>query len=272
MAQVGIIAKYTFRDYFRSRRFAILLIIGLLIATLLTVVVAWKRPASFLDFGSLGFYSNWWGDTSTFVVVLSGVFFGGDAVAGEFQNKTGYFTVPNPIRRSSIYAGKWLAAFLASSLILVIFMVITVVNNLYYFGINMPDQYLQSLLFSWIYLAAVLGFTFMFSSLFKSSSYSILVSLILFLFAFAIIEDVVAALVGIEPWFIVTYGAEIIGDILMSTYPVHMTTTTTVGPRGAHITLTTFNPTVPEGLVILGGYFIITSILGLLLFERKEFN
>jgi ABC-2 type transport system permease protein len=272
MTQVGIITKYTFRDYFRSRRFAILLIIGLLIAALLTIVVAWKRPPSFVDMGSLGFYNSWWGMTSTFVVVLSGVFFGGDAIAGEFQNRTGYFTVPNPIRRSSIYIGKWLAAFLASSLILVIFMAITVANNLYYFGINMPDQFLESLLFSWIYLAAVLGFAFMFSSLFKSSSYSILVSLILFLFAFTIIQDVVAALVGVEPWFIVTYGAGIIGDILMPQYPAHMTTTSTVGPRGANFTLTTFNPTVPEGLAILLGYFAITSILGLLLFERKEFN
>ena len=272
MAQVGIITKYSFTEYFRSRRFLILLVIGLLIGALLTIVVSWKRPATFLDNGSLGFYSSWWGMTATLVVILSGVFFGGDAISAEFQNKTGYFTVPNPIRRSSIYVGKWLAAFLASSLILLIFTVITVLNNVYYFGANMPDQFLQSVLFCWIYLAAVLGFTFMFSSLFKSSSYSILVSLVLFLFAFTIIQDVVAALVGIEPWFIVTYGSGIIGDILMSQYPAHMTSTTSIGPRGAHFTLTSFNPTVPEGLAILGGYFIVTSLLGLLLFERKEFN
>ena len=28
----------------------------------------------------------------------------------------------------------------------------------------------------------------------------------------------------------------------------------------------------PEGLAIIGVYFIVTAILGLILFERKEFN
>jgi ABC-2 type transport system permease protein len=48
--------------------------------------------------------------TTVSMVILSGIFFGGDALFGEFQNKTGYFTIPNPVRRSSIYVGKWIAA------------------------------------------------------------------------------------------------------------------------------------------------------------------
>jgi ABC-2 type transport system permease protein len=271
LAQVGVTMKYTFLDYFRSRRFLILLIIGLLISALLTILVGHYRPASFLT-TELGFYSSWWGMTATFVVILSGVFFGGDAISGEFQNKTGYFTVPNPIRRSSIYVGKWLAAFAASSIILLIFTAITVGNGLYYFGANIPYQFGESLLFSWFYLAAVLGFTFLFSSLFKTSSYSILVTAILFLFAFTIIQDVIAALAQVEPWFIITYGSGIIGDVLMTTYPAHVVTASTTGPRGAIFTITTYNPTVPEGLIIIGVYFIVTAILGLILFERKEFN
>jgi ABC-2 type transport system permease protein len=269
MAQVGVTMKYTFLDYFRSRRFAILLLIGLLISALLTVVVGYYRPASFLT-TDLGFYSSWWGMTATFVVILSGIFFGGDAIAGEFQNKTGYFTVPNPIRRSSIYVGKWLAAFAASSIILLIFAAITVINGLYYFGANVPYQFGESLLFAWLYLVAVLGFTFLFSSLFKTSSYSILVTAILFLFAFTIIQDVVAALAQIEPWFIITYGAGIVGNVLQVPYPDHVVTS--IGPGARHLTFTSYNVTIPEGIAILAIYFIVTAALGLVLFERKEFN
>jgi len=269
MAQVGVVMKYTFLDYFRSRRFAILLTIGLLISALLTVVVGYYRPASFLA-TDLGFYASWWGMTATFVVILSGIFFGGDAIAGEFQSRTGYFTVPNPIRRSSIYVGKWLAAFSASSVILFIFTAITVLNGIYYFGANVPYQFGESLLFAWLYLAAVLGFTFLFSSLFKTSSYSILVTAILFLFAFSIIQDVVAALAQIEPWFIITYGAGIVGNVLQVPYPPHMATA--VGPGGRALTFVTYNVTIPEGIAILTVYFIVTAALGLLLFERKEFN
>ena len=268
LTQVGITMKYTFLDYFRSRRFFILLVITLLISALLTFIVGYYRPAIFLT-SDLSFYSGWWGMSVTFVIVLSGIFFGGDAISGEFQNKTGYFGVPNPIRRSSIYVGKWLAAFFAATVILVVFTAITVGNGMYYFGLTVPYQFGLSVLLAWFYLAAVLGFTFFFSSLFKSSSISILVTAILFLFAFTLIETLVADLVQVEPWFILTYGAGIIGNILTVPYPEHIHTQTFGEGR---ITITTYNATIPEGIAILGLYFIITAVLGLILFERKEFT
>jgi ABC-2 type transport system permease protein len=263
IAQVFITMKYTLLDYMRSRRFFILLAITLLISALLTFAVGYYRPQEFLS-SSLTFYNGWWGNTATFIVVLSAVFFGGDAISGEFQNKTGYFGVPNPIRRSSIYIGKWLSAFYASTIILFIFTVITLGNGLYYFG-SVPIEFFESVLFSWFYLVAVLGVTFLFSSLFKSSSFSILVTAILFLFVFNIIQLVFMMLVHIEPWFLLSYGATIIGNVLMVPYPPH----TIINPFS---TVTVYNVTIPEGLAIIGLYFIITTVIGLVLFERKEFN
>ena len=268
LAQIRVATKYTLLDYVRSRRFYILLSLIALISIILTVVVAVYRPAGFLS-SELAFYNGWWGTSALIVIALIGVFFGGDAISGEFQNKTGYFVLPNPVRRSSIYVGKWLAAFIASSIILGVFAAITVSNGLYYFG-GVPYQFGYSLLFAWFYLTAVLGFTFFFSSLFKNNSYSILVSLILFLFAFTLIQQLVSSLVQIEPWFILTYGGQIIGNVLTTTYPAHLTTSS-FGP-GSAATLTTYNATIPEGLAIIAVYFIITAIIGLLLFERKEFT
>jgi len=271
LTQVGITMKYTFLDYFRSRRFFILLIITIIISAILTALVGYYRPQSFLgdpiadaSTRALTFYSSWWGNSVTFVIILGGIFFGGDAISGEFQNKTGYFGVPNPIRRSSIYVGKWLSAFIAATIIFAIFATITIGNGLYYFGPNVPIQFGQSLLYAWFYLAAVMGLTFFFSSLFKSSSMSILVTVILFLIVFSLIETLVANLVKIEPWFILTYGAQIIGNVLTVSSP------TPTGPGSRFIV--TYQVTVPEGLAIIGLYFIVTAILGLVLFERKEFT
>ena len=269
LSQVGITMKYTLLDYVRSRRFYILLTFAVIISAILTFVIGYYRPAAFLA-SDLSFYSGWWGNIAIYVIVLSGVFFGGDAISGEFQNKTGYFGIPNPIRRSSIYLGKWLSALVASTVILGVFAAITVGNGLYYFP-NVPSEFGLSLLFAWFYLVAVLGFTFFFSSLFKSSSMSILVTLILFLFAFNIIQLFVANFAQIEPWFLLTYGAQIIGNILTVPYPP-ATSVTRFGQGGNGLTLTTFNATVPEGLAIIGLYFIITTLLGLVLFERKEFT
>jgi hypothetical protein len=101
---------------------------------------------------------------------------------------------------------------------------------------------------------------------------SILVAAILFLFAFTLIDELIVRFVQIEPWFLINYGAQIIGNVLTSPYPLHQTTTTGIGFRDQPVTTTTFYATIPEGLAIMGIYFAITAVLGLILFERKEFN
>jgi len=265
VSQVGTITKYELVNYFRSRRFFVLLIIGLIISALLTTLVAYYRPPSFLS-SALNFYSSWWAGSITFVIILSGIFYGGDAISGEFQNKTGYFLVANPLRRSSIYIGKWLGAFTASIVMLGVFAAITIGNGIYYFGLNIPSQLWESLLFAVLYLIAVLGFTFFFSSLFKSTSMSILVTAILFLFAFTLIQTLVERLVKIEAWFMITYGAQIITNVLTDPYP---TTTTQGFGRDA---FTSYAATIPEGIAILLAYFVVTAVLGLFLFERREFT
>jgi len=265
VSQVGTITKYELVNYFRSRRFFVLLIIGLIISALLTILVGYYRPPSFLS-SALNFYSSWWAGSITFVIILSGIFYGGDAISGEFQNKTGYFLVANPLRRSSIYIGKWLGALTASIVMLGVFAAITIGNGIYYFGLNIPNQLWESLLFAVLYLIAVLGFTFFFSSLFKSTSMSILVTAILFLFAFTLIQTLVERLVKTEAWFLITYGAQIITNVLTEPYP----TTQTLGfGRDA---FTSYAATIPEGIAILLAYFVVTAVLGLFLFERREFT
>jgi hypothetical protein len=85
---------------------------------------------------------------------------------------------------------------------------------------------------------------------------------------FDVIDTVASTVIGLEPWFSITYGAGIVSSVLTVPYPAHVTTTR-VGPR---FSLTTYNATVPEGLIILGIYFIVMAVLGLWLFERKEFT
>jgi ABC-2 type transport system permease protein len=267
--QVGIITKYELLNYFRSRRFVTLLIIVLVIGGALTGLVGYYGVAA-VSSDPLGLLALWWGFMPTFIVPLIGVFFGGDAISGEFQNKTGYFLVGNPLRRSSIYIGKWIGAFIASLIVFGVYGALATLNSLYYFGASIPYQFGESILFCLVYLVAVLGFTFFFSSFFKSSSMSILVTIILLLFGFMIISSLVTDLVKIEPWFILTYGASIISNVMMSSYPPHTVTQHALGPRSPLVTM--YSATILEGIIIMFAYFAVTAILGLILFERKEFT
>jgi ABC-2 type transport system permease protein len=259
IAQIGTITKYELLNYRRSRRFFVLLALVVLVGVLLTLVLRYSNFQSGLPIPSLGFYATIYGTFVSYIVILSGIFFGGDSISSEFHNKTGYFLMGNPIKRSSIYLGKLSAAFLASLGILGVYVAFSLANGLYYVGIAVPVQLGESVLFSVLYLGAVLGVAFFFSSLFRSNSFAILVSVILLLFVFSVIQIVVEGLEQMEPWYVLTYGAGIITDVFQVPYPPH-------NQLGSGYVVT-----IPEGLAIMGAYFIASVILGMLIFRKKEF-
>ena len=153
------------------------------------------------------------------------------------------------------------------------FAVILLGNGAYYFGTRaFTLAFGQSFLIAIVYLLALLGATFMFSSLFKTSTYAVLVVAVLFIFGFMILQDVVSGLVKIEPWFIITYASPTIGYPFDATIPAHIVQASAGGPGGGGSTFTQYNTTYPEGIAVMLGYFAFTAAAGLALFEREEFT
>ncbi len=206
-SQALIMSRYQFRDYLRSRRFVLMMAIVLGAGVILTTVVGYYRPTGIID-NANDLYGNLGGGLP-FVILFAGIIFGGDAIAGEFQNKTGYFLMGLPIKRGSVYVGKYLAALAASVVAMAVYILIVVGNAVFYLGsgaFSDPLQLLESLALSVLYLLALLGFVFLFSSLFKTSLYAVLVVAVMFLFGFTILQEVVTMLAHIEPWFLLSYA------------------------------------------------------------------
>ncbi|MCI4373807.1 MAG: ABC transporter permease, partial [Thermoplasmata archaeon] len=245
-----------------------------ILSVIVTAVVGYFRPAMFLA-NSGTFYATLWGGGATIVIVFAGVIFGGDAIAGEFQNRTGYFLMGLPIRRTTVYIGKYIAAFVASLAAVVIFALLLLANGAFYFGGGaFTVEFAESFGLAVVYLLALLGATFLFSSLFKTSTYATLVVAVLFLFGFTLLQDLIQGLAHVTPWFILTYADTIIGGVFntacMSSPGTHVCTSP--GPGGTMFTTTVMNATIPDGVAIMLAYFVITSLIGLFLFEREEFT
>jgi len=269
-AQALILSRYQFRDYLRSRRFILMMGIVFAAGAILTAVVAYYRPSGLIDNAS-DLYGGLWGGGATFTILFAGIIFGGDAIAGEFQNKTGYFLMGLPLKRTTVYVGKYLAALAASIVSLVVYLLIVTGNAVYYLGagaFSVPGPITASFALALLYLLALLGFVFLFSSLFKTSLYAVLVVAVLFLFGFSIIQAVFTSLAHTEAWFLLSYVNAIISYPLTGV-PAHVMTTHNPF-SGA--TTTTYNPTYFEGIVVMLGYFLLTAIGGLFLFEREEFT
>ncbi len=275
MGQVRKLTRYQLREYLRSRRFVVLIGIVAVIGVILTSLVAYYRGSIIST--NLAFYGSFWGTGVPFVSVLAAIIFGGDAIAGEFQNKTGYFLMGLPLRRATIYAGKYIAAFLASVAVVLFFLAILLANGAYYFRANaLPWQLGVSLVLAIVYLGAVLGVTFLFSSLFKTSAYGFVLTAILFLIGFTLLGDVITGLVKIEPWMVISYASSTIGNVFSPSVNWGVTgrlvTSSTPIGRGMSIVTHTWVAGIAEGIVIMLVYLIVAAAVGLWRFEHEEFS
>ena len=269
--QVFKLTRYQLREYVSSRRFVVLLAIVAAIGAIITLILvrfADNPLVHGLRTNPLAFYGSFWGGGAGGVIVLAAVIFGGDAIAGEFQNKTGYFLMGLPIRRTTVYVGKYIAAFVASTSVLILYLAILLGNGAFYLGTGvLPWQLGPSFLLALVYLAAVLGATFMFSSLFKTSAYGFVLTAILFLFGFSLLQTLITALVKIEPWMVISYASAAVGNVFGASVNWGLTPTVSTGILG-----TSYTPGVAEGVVIMLGYFLLSALAGLFLFDREEFT
>jgi ABC-2 type transport system permease protein len=262
LTQCGVQAQFEFLNNLRSTRFYILLGIVATIGIAIMAVMYVYKPTSLLS-SPMSFYSEWWGGVVSLCVILAGIFFGADAVSTEFQNRTGYYLLPNPVNKSSIFAGKWIASFLASAIAIGVYAAITLADGAIYFGPNIPYQLGESFVFALFYIFPVLGVSFFMSSIFKNNSSSILMTVLL-LFGFNYITPLITALSNSEPWYILSYGAGLITNVLSpSGYPPHVVVIAGIS---------SYHATIPEGLAIIFAYFVVTSMLGAALFEKEDFN
>ena len=257
--QMFIMAKYQFRNYIRAKRLYILLIITSIVITLIIAVNAYfGNPANETVKDTAKSFAGFSGT----LIVLIALFFGGDAIASEYQNKTGYFLFPNPIKRWGIFWGKFLASFLASAIILFLYYVSGLIYT-YYYHQAIPVEYLYSMAYSFIFMLSLLSLTFLFSTFFKNGAVALTIVAILYFFVFNII-DAVSQIAGVEPWFSITYAASIITLAFTNNYP-HSTQYV----RNT-MTLTIYHPYVWEALVIMIVYFIFSGIVAMWIFNHKE--
>jgi ABC-2 type transport system permease protein len=258
--QAVLMSRYQLRDYLRSRRFLLMIGIVAAICVILLSLLGYYRPASVVG-SATTFYGGVWVGGTEILIIFAGIIFGGDAIAGEFQNKTGYFLMGLPIKRWSVYAGKFIAAYAASLLIIAIYLVALIGAGVYFLGAAaISGGLFEAFALAALYLGALLGTTFLFSSMFKNSLYGVIVVAVMFLFGFSIIIALLEALVGITPWFIVTWANSAIS------YPI------TGAPHIVRVGNVSSAPTYLQGIAVMLGYFFFTTIGGLFLFDREEFT
>jgi len=143
------------------------------------------------------------------LIIISTATFGGSIIAEDFQKQTGNLLFPK-ISKSRLLIGRVISRY-ALNAILIIFYYILVASITNYKYNELPDTLIDSMGWALFYTFMLFTFVIFMSSINKSKSAAIIVSILLFLIAFNIITMVlIMTRTGIEPVFIPTYYENII--------------------------------------------------------------
>lgn len=147
------------------------------------------------------------------IAAIGVVFFAGDAITGEFEGKTGYILFSNPVRRTTMVIGKYLACYAAIALIILLVYGIVCTSLLGIYG-QIPIEVGGSLALSLLFAGSVLSLTFFFSSISKGAMSATVMTLAFILIIFATIDGVLW-MAGQPSWFLLSRA----GDATVMAYP-----------------------------------------------------
>jgi ABC-type transport system involved in multi-copper enzyme maturation permease subunit len=145
------------------------------------------------------------------LATIGAIFFAGDAIAGEFENKTGYILFTNPVRRTTLVIGKYIACYAAVALLIILGYVIVVISLLAIYG-SVPIETGGSFGLCLLYAGAVLSVTFFFSAVMKGSMSATVITLV-FIMVISGIIDSVLMMTGQPHWFMLSTNGDTIATV-----------------------------------------------------------
>jgi ABC-2 type transport system permease protein len=208
-------------------------------------------------------YGNW----VAILVALGATFFGGDALAGEFEHRTGYLLFPNPVGRWTIFTGKALAAIGLAALGVGVFYSVMAMASLGVKG-SLPLEVAYSLLLAILYTLAAVGVALLLSASLRSTTIATILTFFLFFLLLPIV-NFVFTLAQVRPIGILTFAGQTAGNILAGPYPEGYPGDQILpgGPTGRFVQ---YSPEVGISVAVMAAWALVAFALALLVFRRRE--
>jgi ABC-2 type transport system permease protein len=203
LEKLRVVISYEFMKHIRRARLYVILTIALVAEVLVLILIPalhdWVYPSSVMVMAAIL-------TVGPSLAALGAVFFAGDAIAGEFESRTGFILFTNPIKRLTLWTGKYLAGLIAVALLIVFTYIIIAVSLLGIYG-EVPVEILTSFGLCLLYAAATLSVTFFFSSVSKGAMGATVMTL-LFVWVVSGILESVLSFTGNPYWFILSAGGD----------------------------------------------------------------
>ncbi|MCJ7764090.1 MAG: ABC transporter permease, partial [Dehalococcoidales bacterium] len=199
------------------------------------------------------------------MATIGAVFFAGDAIAGEFENKTGFILFTNPIRRTTLVIGKYLASCAAVLILIIIGYAMLCISLLAIYG-ELPVETAQSFGLCLLFGGSVLSVTFFFSAISKGAMGATVITLVLIMVIFGMVESVLM-MAGEPYWYLLSAG----GDSVMIAFGGIELLMEGLIPSGGMGAMFSAEP-LDIGLTSMAmvGYMVIGFALSLWITKRRQ--
>jgi ABC-type transport system involved in multi-copper enzyme maturation permease subunit len=253
--QVGVIFSHEIRKLLRSKR-----VIGVMVlAVLASVAIANFIQTAFepTAVSSLVRIAIMF---SPILMIIAGALVGSDSLLTEFHEKTGYSLFPNPVSRTAIWFGKFLAAELVIFIIIGIYYgIITLSASLQYGDISQEIFLPAPFLFSFLAGTMIMSISFLASSIFKGP----IGATITVLFSLFVLPTVDGILTGqqIASWFTPSFATNNVYSIML----IPPNTDSNIAPF-----LFNTGHSLAESLSVIVAYTVGASIASIYFFKKRD--
>ncbi|HIJ00364.1 MAG TPA: ABC transporter permease [Candidatus Methanomethylophilaceae archaeon] len=258
LSQAITVAKYESYKYLRGRK--ILVFLGLIVLLLVLQTAVPYLLDTTLPQDPKGLAEYYMSLVGTFIIIAA-TLFAADSLASEYEHRTGFLIFPQPMKRGSLFAGKFLASFLVSMLMVLIYYVVFFIISLYITGTVYLDTFV-SLGLAALFVLAATGFGFFVSAFMnRGSTASILVFAALFLI-FPIVDSILM-FANYDPFFTLSQAGNAVYNAIagIETYTMD---------AGMGMTITLYYPETNKSAVVLTVWAIVTTIIAAFRFKSRE--
>ncbi len=197
------------------------------------------------------------------LVIICATFFAADSIVSEYQNRTGYLIFPNPVKRSTLFFGKFAASLSAGTMVVGLFYGCVALLSVATLG-GLDKGFGLSFALALEYLVAAVTVAYLVSSVLKGSTGALVLTFFLFLLILPIV-DLVAQISNTKIEWSLTFAAGALMWVLVHPYPVDSSQAAQgIGSFGI------FYPTPEMAAIVMATYAVIAIVLSVVLFRRKQ--
>ena len=244
--------RFEFLKNWKSKRLLIVLLISLLLSSLFAIIPVMTGSTypddAYVYLGNvMGF--------SSLSYILFALFLGSDSINRESYEATDLLIYPLPQRRSNIIIGKFAIQLVSAWIAILFYYATTYISvSLVYGNSAVPSELFTSLLYSFVFMSALLAFAFLLSSLLNSPASSMTLTF----FGVQILLPLLIFLLGLADisidWVFTNYSSLITATIGLSGG--------SIGPPGSSSTSPDFYEGVSNVMIQGGIMFLLALYFG----------